>query len=825
MSIQRCLDEKVLAGQLDRRQADEAARRIEERRAALAPSMGEDAAAAAAARDVAEDIARAADYRASVERGHMLAQIRLEARAAKNPQGYNAGAMAVLGRDIRDSDPGANVATRIGTIRGTLESFIPDALNAWRSKAAGLTQDRVSPRNFVRELFGEQTGDSLAAATARGWQDLTDYGVKRFNAALGHIDPLEDWRLPQAHNRDQIATAGYEAWRDFLLPLLDRGKIIDSATMAPMRDARLNQVMRDIFDAVRTDGLSEITPGQFQGVGGVRDRRNQTRFFHFRDADSWLAYNDRFGAGAGGLFDVITRHIDGISRDTALLEIMGPKPQTTARILYDRMRQVDANADLSTLQRSNPLRWALESPQAFWRTWQTLDGTLGAPVSETMRGVFTGIRGFLNSAKMGTALISSVQDLWTFAGTAIWNDLPPVRALAHAISLMNPRSEEGRVFATRMGIDCYATGPAIAARHFDTDTVGSGLGDRMANFVIRASGLGGWTYGLRTSAKMGLLGHLGELVGTEFSDLPSLVGRFLQRYGVTARDWDIVRAADHMRGPNGVQYLDPTAILRDLGQSPERLQAADRIMGAVRQEADFFVPEPDARIRGLLTGGLRAGTFWGEMARSTTMYKGYSISILTTHMMRAAAQPTGGIMGYLALGMIGLTVLGAASLQARQIATGRDPRDMTDPAFWAEAILQGGGLGIFGDFARSAWSRGDQGFLTTLVGPGGGLVEDVARLGLPNLRQAVGGQSTHVGGEIARFVRSYTPGSNLWYTRLGTDRLVMDQLQQMIDPEYRRSFQRMEDRARRDYGQRFFWRPGQTQPERGPDLNAAFGPQ
>lgn len=33
----------------------------------------------------------------------------------------------------------------------------------------------------------------------------------------------------------------------------------------------------------------------------------------------------------------------------------------------------------------------------------------------------------------------------------------------------------------------------------------------------------------------------------------------------------------------------------------------------------------------------------------------------------------------------------------------------------------------------------------------------------------------------------------------------------------------IEQRARRDYGQRFFWRPGQPVPDRAPDLGATVG--
>ena len=41
-----------------------------------------------------------------------------------------------------------------------------------------------------------------------------------------------------------------------------------------------------------------------------------------------------------------------------------------------------------------------------------------------------------------------------------------------------------------------------------------------------------------------------------------------------------------------------------------------------------------------------------------------------------------------------------------------------------------------------------------------------------------------------------------------------------IDPKAAKSFRKIEQGARRDYDQRFWWRPGTTLPRRGPDLGA-----
>ena len=44
-----------------------------------------------------------------------------------------------------------------------------------------------------------------------------------------------------------------------------------------------------------------------------------------------------------------------------------------------------------------------------------------------------------------------------------------------------------------------------------------------------------------------------------------------------------------------------------------------------------------------------------------------------------------------------------------------------------------------------------------------------------------------------------------------------------IDPDWRQSFRRMEKKARDDFGQEMWWRPGQTAPQRAPMLGAVAG--
>ena len=74
------------------------------------------------------------------------------------------------------------------------------------------------------------------------------------------------------------------------------------------------------------------------------------------------------------------------------------------------------------------------------------------------------------------------------------------------------------------------------------------------------------------------------------------------------------------------------------------------------------------------------------------------------------------------------------------------------------------------------------------------------------------------GKDLAAHLKAWTPGSSLWYSKLATDRLIFDRIQMMIDPDYRSSFARYERRMKKDFGQTFWWGPGDRLPERGPKL-------
>jgi hypothetical protein len=83
-------------------------------------------------------------------------------------------------------------------------------------------------------------------------------------------------------------------------------------------------------------------------------------------------------------------------------------------------------------------------------------------------------------------------------------------------------------------------------------------------------------------------------------------------------------------------------------------------------------------------------------------------------------------------------------------------------------------------------------------------------------------EATKAGREGTDFLRRYTPGTSLWYTRLAIERNFFDQIQMLVDPGYEESWKARE-RGRVERGSPSWWSPGETAPGRAPDYENALG--
>jgi hypothetical protein len=334
------------------------------------------------------------------------------------------------------------------------------------------------------------------------------------------------------------------------------------------------------------------------------------------------------------------------------------------------------------------------------------------------------------------------------------------------------------------------------------------------NFVVRATGANWWTENIRLGSQLSYFHQLATHLRTNYENLPAAVrDDFLGQYGITANEWNnkIRTIAPHV-APNGAEYINLPELTKADPELSERLQRA------VGERSSYIAHQPDARTRAIATGGAQPGTVGGETRLSIAQYKQFGLERMSTHLMRVLYEGSGSdrVKRGLAFTLLSLGA-GAVSLQTAEILAGKNPHDMNDPMFWVRSFAKGGGGGVYGDLLAEALGGEHKGSATAglLGGPIGGVVGDIAGAATSPLRHEIFDQygqkkSSGPGNEIFSSLRRWTP--NTWYTKLAVDRLLWDQLQTLVDPHYRQSFDRANRAATKQGGTGYWWPRGEAAP-------------
>lgn len=712
-------------------------------------------------------------------------------------------------------------------------------LEASNPKWFGLFENHEGIKAITREIFGESTGNAAAAAGAKLWKTVTTALRERFNRGGGDVGELDDWGLPHHHSQSKIAAAGRQQWIADILPKLDRTRYVkeDGSLMS---DPELNDFLGHAWETIATGGANKSTPGQFKGGSARANRGSASRQIHFKDADGYIDYQQKYGERS--LYEILVGHIDGVSKDIGLVETYGPNPDQAFRLLRDRSVQEAKRADPTQLGKIEAHAINTEN------LYNEVAGKRLPVASRWLAASFDTLRSWMIASRLGSAIISSLSDEATLALTAHLNRLPLMRVFANELAAMNIANRQELRMARHAGLALNSLISSL--NRFGQEGLGAAFSNKLANTVMRVSGLNAITEARKRAFGVTMMSSLGS-IAKEHANLAALDPhdyRILKAKGITDTDfamWKTATPEDWGGGNNTM--LTPDAIYRMSDQDVDRVlgakisglapgsrelaaarteareKAATRLLGTVLEESNVAIVEPGAKERVVTMSHIQRGTLKGELTRSVFLFKSFPLAMIQRHWNRGMDMPTGtGRAAYLATLIAGTTVAGVASLQLSELLSGRDPRNLNPAAKggvrnWMAALLKGGSLGIYGDFLFSDQTRYGSGPVATALGPVVGLGEDVFNLTQGNLVQWLHGQPTDIGAESVKFARSNLPAASLWYTKAATDHLIFHQLQEYFSPGY---LANMRSRAERDYGQKYWWEPGEAVPNRAPDLGA-----
>jgi len=140
-------------------------------------------------------------------------------------------------------------------------------------------------------------------------------------------------------------------------------------------------------------------------------------------------------------------------------------------------------------------------------------------------------------------------------------------------------------------------------------------------------------------------------------------------------------------------------------------------------------------------------------------------------------------------------IFGYIAMTAKDLLKGKSPKDPTKQKTIYAAMLQGGGLGIYGDFLFQQSVSGLD-LLATAAGPG---LTEFAKAANA-IRFGVQGEGGKAAKAAYKSVIGNIPFLNLFYVKTAFDYLIGYEIMETLSPGYLR---RMERKMRRETGQEF----------------------
>lgn len=680
------------------------------------------------------------------------------------------------------------------------------------------------------------TGSAEALKIAEALHKYSSLAKSQLNREGAWIGDYSGYITRTAHNVDKLRRAGFENWRDTIAPLLDADRTFEGV-------ADRNGMLRGVYNALRSGvhlsdagGVGMKDPA-FSGPANLSEKLSEGRVLHFRDADSWLDYQQKFGNGT--LLEQTLNSYNRAAQARALMSKFGTNPEAEfdQDIRWAKEKYRDTN--LEAVEELN------RSEKNIRNIFDNLSGEASRPANELMAKIGSYTRLDQTMAKLGGVALTHMSSAVSKSALLRYHGLPLWQAYGDffAAPFRQMKAGAAQQWADEMLAGMEGTNRDIIAAFAPNDAI-PGTASKLANLYFKLNGLTWLLNKQKAGAEWTMSRQLGRVLDVKHGDLPPATQRMLAQYDISPAEWDMLRKVpDHVQ-VDGRQFLTPGAAarvpdadieanLRNVGDTfqtgqrisdkatPEtvankiaafRDELALKVHGMYRDLADQSVVTPTIEDRADVLQGLKPGTLGGEVARFIAQFKMWPVAAARQMWGREiyGGQSMAGKMGGMMNLAVGSMLTGYAIMTLKGLLKGQMPRNPLDPKSAIAGMMQGGGFGIFGDYLFGEQNRFGQGVSDTILGPVLGQGVNTVFDAYNKLKAYAEGDESHRGiakDLVADTVKATTdnaPFINLNPLRQAVNYLFLHSLQEWISPGY---LQRQQANARKQQGVTYYLSP------------------
>ena len=603
-------------------------------------------------------------------------------------------------------------------------------------------------------------------------------------------------------------------------PKLDRSKYLDD-DLRPLTDDAMRDLLSNVYNTITTNGASKESVGRVTAGRGTSkaNTRQDHRTLMFKDAQARLDYNEVFGSNPS-VMGTMMEHIGGMSRDIALMEMLGPSPTNTFNTIK-RMAQIDNDQQA-------PIKGKITSTDnsLLDAMWKNLSGSANVVESGMLASIGQGARNLQVAGKLGSAFISSFTDVATYFHTARVNRMPFARSAMLLVKSLNPADKSDKRFAARAGI----IGDELnsAASRFVEGNIGNGITGKLADLTMRLSLLSQWTDAVRRAQSLNTMATFAEATKHNWADIDGWLRYRLEEFGVSEDVWKALQKCKPEE-LNGSHFLTINSIKNAASKNGDidgfRMdKLVSTYLSFVMDDSFMASLQPDLMTRSITNWGKSRGTVAGEFIRSIFLFKSFPIAMFTRHLQRSRSlyryklQSNGmssavwSRIGYYSTLIASTTLVAWVANMFKDIINGSDVKDpFTTDAIFKRALTAGGGMGFIGDILVSGMDDYKYGHpaLMNMAGPVLSTAMDAYTI-FDKYKD-----NKDIGANVLRIVKGNLPVVNLWYTKQLLNHAVFNKIQEMMNPGYHR---RIEQKIRKNQGVGYWWKPTDMLPYRMPEI-------
>ena len=655
----------------------------------------------------------------------------------------------------------------------------------------------------------------------------------RYGAWIGN---LRGWMYRQAHDMDKLRSAGIAKWSDFVDARLDWDRITEQLGVEDPAKFDRAEFLRAAFhdlsngDHFKPASLFEIRPSV--GPGNMAKKVSQSRTLHWKDANSATAYLREFGPANGSLAETVLNDFRGSARAAGLMKVLGPNYEGNLQAILDHVGETLKGTPAGD-------KWSSQASEVM-DLLHHVDGSLSIPHNWLGAKIGAGMRNWQSMAKLGAAVVSQVSDIPVYAAAISHRfDVSIFDGLRDAVSGMlqgRPDDERREILS-----DCghfFESVISQSAARFDPADVPGKMAKHMERF-FKWGGITWWAETLRSSAVLTMARRLGDYHGRSFGALPAATRDMLSLYRIDEARWGLLRMAA-TREVDGKVYLTPEGLraipeaaladhLQAIGReaSPAavsnlRADLTDAYRSLLLDQSQYAALEPDARTRAFLLRGSRPGTVGGEILLAFAQFKSFPVvyaqRVLGREVYGRGYDSVGAWVkskdtkAYMAMFNLiwTMTAAGYVSSSVKDLLKIRTPRPLDDPRTWMAAFMQGGALGIYGDYLFGSSNRLGGGIIGSIAGPVPGSIAQGYELYQKardfSIEAAMGEdpQPADVAASALNLTLQNTPYLNLHLLRPALNAALIWSLQERLNPGY---LQRSKRNLKRNQGSSYLIDP------------------